>query len=94
MVFSVWLKRLIHHILSELEPQHGSSENPARRYIYNIVLVCFILLLAYVTARSFTPSFTHDESLSFTVVQGKTNWARSATNHFLNTVLMKICSVV
>lgn len=60
---------------------------------YKIIFLFFIsaTLLGYVFLRAYTLSFTHDESLSFTVVDGNTRWALTANNHKLNTLLMSWC---
>ncbi len=49
-------------------------------------------LLIYVIYRASTLSFTHDESLSFTIIKGNLDWVLTANNHLLNTQLMSIFS--
>jgi len=50
----------------------------------------FAILLTYVILRAYLLSFTHDESLSFTIINGDTQWRGTANNHLLNTLLMSI----
>lgn len=47
-------------------------------------------LWCYIGIRSVLLSFTHDESLTFTIVCGSTDWIRTANNHFLNTFLTAV----
>lgn len=54
----------------------------------SLVLIYAIPLFFYVLIRAYGLSFTHDESLSFTIIQGNNTWANTANNHLLNTVLM------
>lgn len=49
-------------------------------------------LFAYVLIRAHSLSFTHDESLSYTIIKGNQLWAVSANNHKMNTFLMDVCS--
>jgi hypothetical protein len=53
-----------------------------------ITLFIFAALLVYVIIRAYALSFTHDESISYTIVQGKEIFENTANNHQLNTVLM------
>ncbi|MDP3928680.1 MAG: hypothetical protein Q8R57_06635 [Bacteroidota bacterium] len=57
----------------------------------NLYLGIGILLFLYVVARAFMLSMTHDESLSFTIINGDDTWKYTANNHLLNTKLMGIC---
>lgn len=50
--------------------------------------VAAAILLIYVLIRAYTLSFTHDESVSFTLVEGNSTWIDTANNHKLNTELM------
>lgn len=57
--------------------------------VRNLIIFLFsALLLTYIVIRANALSFTHDESLSFTITEGKKIWAASANNHQLNTFLM------
>jgi len=53
-----------------------------------IIVMFFTFLLAYVMIRAYTLSFTHDESLSFTILEGNDILINTANNHILNTTLM------
>src|SRR5688572_17196265 len=44
-------------------------------------------LYAYVLVRGFKLSFTHDESLTYTILKGNDKWLFSSNNHWLNTGL-------
>lgn len=58
----------------------------------NRILFLIILLLGlYVIFRGITLSFTHDESLSFSIIQGNTSLKQTANHHALNTMLMDVC---
>lgn len=58
----------------------------------NRILFLIILLLGlYVIFRGITLSFTHDESLSFSIIQGNTSLKQTANHHALNTMLMEAC---
>lgn len=50
--------------------------------------ILFVVVLGYVVARAVLLSFTHDESLSFAIVEGNTFFRDTANNHLLNTLLM------
>lgn len=57
----------------------------------NITLYVFsFALLAYVAWRAYFLSFTHDESLSYTILLGFHQWVGTPNNHLLNTFLMGI----
>ncbi len=58
-------------------------------YIIPIIVVVAPALL-YVGYRAYHLSFTHDESLSFFMSRGDTEFVLSPNNHMLNTALMKI----
>lgn len=62
----------------------------------NIILfiVLGISLFIYVSYRAQHLSFTHDESLSFTIINGDSTYIKSANNHILNTKLMKVSSSI
>lgn len=48
-------------------------------------------LFAYVAYRAHHLSFTHDESLTFSILFGNEIYRNSANNHLLNTYLMDFC---
>jgi hypothetical protein len=59
---------------------------------WNLLFLCFgALLLFYVGLRAHRLSFTHDESLTYTIVTGSPSWVNSANNHIFNTQLVKLC---
>ncbi|MBE2212230.1 MAG: hypothetical protein IAE82_00045, partial [Opitutaceae bacterium] len=51
-----------------------------------------LLLFCYVAYRACTLSFTHDESLSYTIFASHSGWITSANHHPLNTWLMELWS--
>ena len=53
-----------------------------------IIIIFYVILLTYVLIRAYTLSFTHDESLSFTMIIGDSIWKKTTNNHELNTILM------
>ncbi|NLF43294.1 MAG: hypothetical protein GX587_11410 [Bacteroidales bacterium] len=58
----------------------------------NRILLLIVLLLGfYVIFRGISLSFTHDESLSFSIIQGNTSLKQTANHHALNTMLMDVC---
>jgi hypothetical protein len=57
-----------------------------------VFLVVFTGLFYYVFYRAQHLSFTHDESLSFTIINGNEGLKGTANHHVLNTWLMAICS--
>tara|TARA_R110002049_G_scaffold100145_5_gene244001 strand:- start:4562 stop:5998 length:1437 start_codon:yes stop_codon:yes gene_type:complete len=59
------------------------------RYKISFVLV-ILLLIIYVILRAYYLSFTHDESISFKIILGDSNFVYTANNHYLNTLLMSI----
>lgn len=62
----------------------------------NQILITLILLaiFVYIILRAINLSFTHDESLSFQIIMGDKDFAGTANNHLLNSLLMKISSTV
>jgi hypothetical protein len=60
----------------------------ARRGVVLLLAVCSGALLAYSSARAERVSFTHDESISFRIVQGDLSWKETGNHHPLNTRLM------
>jgi Dolichyl-phosphate-mannose-protein mannosyltransferase len=65
-----------------------------KRYLSkNLVLITAgLFLLGYVILRAYNLSFTHDESLSYTIITGNAQWVNTANNHLLNTLLMRLCA--
>lgn len=53
-----------------------------------LMVIFSVLLLTYVSIRAYSLSFTHDESLSFTISEGRIGHILTANNHVLNTILM------
>jgi hypothetical protein len=47
-----------------------------------------VFLFSYIGYRAYSLSFTHDESLSYTIIKGDPTWKDTANNHQLNTALM------
>jgi hypothetical protein len=58
-----------------------------------VVAIC-LLLFGYVALRAHTLSFTHDESLSYTIARFDSGWAYTANHHPLNTWMMKVCGAL
>ena len=59
-----------------------------------VAFFCLIMaagLFAYVAYRAQYLSFTHDESLTFSILFGNEIYRNSANNHLLNTYLMDFC---
>ena len=54
-----------------------------------LFIICFLFI--YVVLKAYNLSFTHDEALSFKIINGDETLAKTANNHFLNTWLMYIC---
>lgn len=62
---------------------------------FNIAFSIFaFLLFCYVAFRTFSLSFTHDESLSFTIIEGSQQWLNTTNNHLLNTKLSELTSSI
>jgi len=47
----------------------------------------FLGLFIYIILRALMLSYTHDESLTFTILNGDKFWVLTANNHWLNTIL-------
>lgn len=56
--------------------------------------VIYVALFIYVAIRAYTLSFTHDESLSYEIINGNEQLANTANNHVLNTTLMALSSAL
>lgn len=65
-----------------------SNNNITKNNILTILISA--ILLVYVLIRAYTLSFTHDESLSYTLIQGDHTWGNTANNHLLNTLFMSL----
>lgn len=55
-------------------------------------LLIVLILFIYVILRAINISFSHDESLTFTIFEGNRKWLKTANNHWLNTILAYISS--
>ncbi len=60
--------------------------------IHPILWLAGGILLAYIATRAWSLGFTHDESLTYTIVRGNPTWAGTANNHVLNTWFTKASS--
>lgn len=56
--------------------------------------ISILLVFAYIFLRSIFVGFTHDESLSYTILTGNESQIFTANNHLLNTILMTFCSLI
>lgn len=59
-----------------------------------LLFFCCSLLFVYIALRAARLSFTHDEALSFKLVEDGELLAYTANNHLLNTWLMALCSAL
>lgn len=57
-----------------------------------MIAAAMIALLAYSSTRAYRMSFTHDEALSFFIINGDDYLPKTANHHILNSFLMKICA--
>ena len=48
--------------------------------------------MGYVVSRAYLLSLTHDEALTFTIVEGLPAWSHTANHHLLNTFLVRLSS--
>lgn len=53
-----------------------------------LVLALFVVVLGYVAARAAMASFTHDESVSYSIALSQPSDSMAANHHLLNTLLM------
>jgi hypothetical protein len=53
-----------------------------------------LIFFIYIIIRAFTLSFTHDESLSYSLIIGDKTFTDTANNHILNTYLMQLCGIL
>jgi len=52
-----------------------------------LIILLFLLLFFYVLCRAYILGFTHDESLTFTIINNYSGQLKTANNHWLNTIL-------
>lgn len=57
-------------------------------------LLASLMVFVYVSWRAYRVGFTHDESLSFTLIQGDLTQCWTANNHWGNTLLMWISASI
>ncbi|MDX2360712.1 MAG: glycosyltransferase family 39 protein [Crocinitomicaceae bacterium] len=65
-----------------------------KRSIISPVLLSGALILLMVALRAFYLSFTIDESITYTILQGNETQLTTANHHILNTFLMRISSAI
>jgi hypothetical protein len=53
-----------------------------------------LVLFVYIIIRAYHLGFTHDESLTYTIITGRTKWLFDANNHWVNTILSGLFSVL
>lgn len=71
------------------------ENNESKIKLANTVLkISIFFIFAYIFLRSILVCFTHDESLSYTILTGNESQLFTANNHWLNTILMKCCSLI
>lgn len=58
------------------------------------ILLLSLILYSYTLLRAYNLSFTHDESLTYTIVEFNSGWINTANHHPLNTWLMKLSSLL
>src|SRR5882672_8620191 len=68
------------------------NSGAGRSYPGTIAVTIYFALFAYVALRAYHLSFTHDESLSYTILKGNESLKNTANHHVLNTYLMECCS--
>lgn len=59
-----------------------------------VLTTLFLIVLFYVGQRAYFVSFSHDEALSFRIINGDNDLRGTANHHILNTWLMKLCNVI
>jgi hypothetical protein len=71
------------------------ESNESKIKLANTILkISILFIFAYIFLRSISVGFTHDESLSYTILTGNESQLFTANNHWLNTILMKCCSLI
>ena len=66
------------------------KDDPSHRVhipIFILFFFIFFIAFSYVILRAYFIGFTHDESLTFTILNGERDWVLTANNHWLNTTL-------
>ena len=56
-----------------------------------LFIISGLLLFAYVIWRAYFLSFTHDESLTYSIISENSGWKYTTNNHFFNTTLIELC---
>jgi len=70
-------------------------DNKFKKYwLSSLLILMCISVFTYVAVRAHTISFTHDESLTETIVRGEPRWESSANHHILNTNMMKVSNAL
>ncbi len=64
-----------------------NTKNSKREFL--VFFISFLFLFIYVFLRAYFISFAHDESLTYTILQGNVEWKNDPNNHVLNTFLMR-----
>lgn len=65
-------------------------QNLHLKYSKRILKLIFLFLFLYVAIRAYSISFTHDESLTYNIINGYDDFKMTANNHLLNTFLSSI----
>jgi hypothetical protein len=60
----------------------------SRKLVFSVLILCSFALFAYSCVRAYKLSFTHDESLSYSILMGDVRWKSTANHHPLNTLFM------
>ncbi len=62
-----------------------------KSYQTSLIWIISFCLFTYIILRAYYLSFTHDESLSYSILIGDATWIETANNHIFNTYLMDCC---
>lgn len=68
------------------------KDHKKKSYLDIVILVFYLSIFIYVVLRAYFLSFTHDESISYSIVAGDPAWINDVNNHILNTFLMGLSS--
>lgn len=68
-----------------------SSDNDSRHMLL-FFLGLVVALFVYIISRAYLLSFVHDESVTFKILSGRSEWVFDANNHWLNTALSILSS--
>lgn len=60
----------------------------ADRFIFPLLILCSAGLFAYSSFRAYRVAFTHDESITHSIVAENSGWRFTSNNHPLNTELV------